>query len=320
MIWAIEQGIVKTMINHNRQKLQDDLFKMAGAIFESKEFSNEALSTHEIVEALAGAHAYNKAEVEKEIKYLTDSGYFAQIATGYISPTSLAKDKMWGKTSHSREPNSPTINGVFISGRNIKNNGTISGPTVEINTENYSGTGEVSAFSKKDNIISKYWWLFIVPLITIILGYIITEGKMPKVFEKAPTVTSSEVISDESKILDVSIFKLVSETSYQEPILKTEEKWQKLTGLKTKDEYAIVSNYGDAGSGKTWVDFKGINNNGGVLNIVTCIFESKWRQKIQMLERDDKELIFNGTIRGDITPARVPILENCNLKSVATTT
>ncbi|MEK7188018.1 MAG: hypothetical protein AAB691_04200 [Patescibacteria group bacterium] len=51
---------------------------------------------------------------------------------------------------------SPTLegnlySGISINAKNIENNGLITGPLVDITTNNYSGSGEISSFPKHKN-------------------------------------------------------------------------------------------------------------------------------------------------------------------------
>jgi len=118
--------------------------------------------------------------------------------------------------------------------------------------------------------------------------------------------------AEEAKIIDSSVFRLATKTDYSEPLLKTQQRWQAYSGFKTKDEQAIVKDYGDAGSGKTWVNLQSADQNENGYGVITCIFNSEWRQKI--VDTSEGNIIFSGIIRGDLTQWGIPVLNDCILK------
>lgn len=177
----------------------------------------------------------------------------------------------------------------------------------------------ISQESKDPNLLTRYWWTLIIPIVAIVIGFIITQGKLPGILQKSTAILNSDIPrSEEATILDRSVFQLVAETDYGGPILNIQKRWQEFTGLKTKDEHATIMNYGEASLGKTWVDFRGVDSYGAGFNVVTCVFNSEWRQKIGLLGSSDKEVIFKGTISGDLTGGYVPILEDCSVKEPST--
>lgn len=119
------------------------------------------------------------------------------------------------------------------------------------------------------------------------------------------------------KLLDRSVFEIVVKSEFKESRLKTEERWKDYGGFKTKEEYATIINFGDAGSERIWVEFKSIDQYNGRTAYITCIFDDEWRQRIKLRGENDGEAtttLFSGTIRGDLTNEGIPIIDNCILK------
>lgn len=156
----------------------------------------------------------------------------------------------------------------------------------------------------KSFLKSKIIWVFIIPIIVGIIIFVITQGELPRIFQTGLNLSKSE----EALILDKSVFQLVDETDFLGPILEVQKKWQGYAGLKTKEERAMIENYGDAGSGKTWVIFRSTSPYNEVID---CVFAKEWRQRIELLRDSENIIIFKGTIRGDLDQGSVPLLEDC---------
>jgi len=90
------------MTNYNRQKLQDDIFRMYASVIDSSpnKARDAPVEITIIKHALTGGGLYSEIDFETELKYLIDAGYFQRYGSSNIIPTINGIDKIWGSTSH----------------------------------------------------------------------------------------------------------------------------------------------------------------------------------------------------------------------------
>ncbi len=231
------------------------------------------------------------------VKILEDFEEKYKIYSPHLQPTKVEvkkKQKMnKHKAGYENNKNPLTISGDYIAGDKVGRDKNI------------------KPDSKGSKWLEKHWFpTLLFSILAIVIGYIITTGEFPKLFKNIQVIS----LPIGAKTLDRSVFQLVEETDYTGPILNMQKKWKELAEFKTKDEKAIVLNYGESNLGKTWVDLRSTNTNSS--NVITCIFANGWRQKIEMIGSGDKKVIFSGTIRGDLTQGRVPILDSCSIKEL----
>lgn len=149
--------------------------------------------------------------------------------------------------------------------------------------------------------LGKYWWRLVIPIVVIVAGFIITEGKLPGIFSNTKTPTeitdSPNVNSDlrDSLIGYSTIFDLITKIRS----LDIELNRQDLVRNNLSKSFVASSTMyqlGKLDDGEIYVTLEGQDLNGSN-QYMECHFDKSWENTLRSLfDTENKKITFTGKI------------------------
>lgn len=153
----------------------------------------------------------------------------------------------------------------------------------------------------KESLLSKYYWYLLIPVVVLVLGFIITEGKLPLIFKSNATPSSISTDSTATSTTDFrkrligSIFDLVQEMRKIDKDLLREDFVQNHIA-QSFDAEGQMQEVGKFESGDVWVTMGGTATDGGA-EIIECHFDNSWEKQIRnLLAAKKTNVSFSGEV------------------------
>ena len=153
--------------------------------------------------------------------------------------------------------------------------------------------------SNEQRFLSKYWWSFLIPLIVIVLGFVITEGKIPGILDGL-----SEIVRDTADAKDdlrtqlvgfESIFDLVSTLHTYDTQIQRDEFIENHKGREFEASVNIFD-LGKFSDGTVWASVQGTTFTGET-QYFECHFDKTWESTLKnIFDTGQRNLKLNGEV------------------------
>lgn len=177
-------------------------------------------------------------------RFLRSPYYWVEILDGfdakyenffkYLPPEKTKKEEMTAKATPPKTSSPLTVYGDFISGD-------------KVGRDKYSGSAGLESW------LAKYWWGLFIPVVGIVVGFIITEGRLPQLFN---TWTGSVIFTEQSIATStVSLAEILNKALTLDTVVERQDFLGKYVGT-TVFAQATVSEVSRSGTSSFLVDFK----------------------------------------------------------------
>jgi hypothetical protein len=212
-----------------------------------------------------------------------------------VNETKMIKDR----TSDERQANSQSLHiaGDYIAGDKV---GRDKVNKTDVSTSN------------------KYYWSLLIPVVVIVLGYIITEGKSPTIFKITAVPTSSventaTTSSDDLRThLLGSVFDLARDIQKIDKDIFKDDFVKDSVG-KTFEATGTISQIDKFENGEIWITLRGMTTDNNTAYI-ECHFDASWEKTLRSLLSTNKdEIRFYGEVgyyaKGWLVAQKCKVLE-----------